>query len=166
MHRRTTRPGCPVAEETLASRGFVRHELAFEESVELSIGTGRNWNTLGDIPQGPGLYAFTAENPTSQRPLAVYYVGLTSDLWMVTKGQLPGGVARGGQRYGRPKHAGATRQRVNVEIAALLAEGCVVSHWLNPVRIPPDADTRTWLRHEEEKLITEWNLRSCGWNRG
>jgi hypothetical protein len=51
-------------------------------------------------PAGPGLYAFTVED---DRELRVAYVGLTSHLWMVTKGRLPGGQeARGGHRYGRP----------------------------------------------------------------
>ena len=46
------------------------------------------------------------------------------ELWMVTMGRLPGsGGARGGQRYGRPRHAGETRQRVSILIAEQLRSG-------------------------------------------
>jgi hypothetical protein len=92
--------------------------------------------------------------------IRVTYVGLTEHLWMVTKGRLPGsGGARGGQRYGRPRHAGVTRQRVNILIAGQLRSGRVVRHW---VRTLPVAA----LRAEEERLINSWNLRRVGWNRG
>ena len=92
--------------------------LALEVSsleVHLPTGTGCEWTTVGDVPGAPGLYAFTVQDG---HDLRVVYVGLTSHLWMVTNGHLPGGAgARGGQRYGRPKHAGVARQRVNVLIA-------------------------------------------------
>lgn len=87
------------------------------------------------------------------------YVGRTEHLWMVTKGQLPGSGGRGGQRYGRPQHAGATRQRVNILIAEQLREGRSVRHWVRPGPVNE-------LRAEEERLITEWDLRRVGWNRG
>jgi hypothetical protein len=64
------------------------------------------WNTLGSVPDAPGLYCFVGQENQSHE-LRVFYVGMTGHLWMVAMGQLPGGIARGGQRYGRPKHAGA-----------------------------------------------------------
>ncbi len=105
------------------------------------------------------------QNQSSE--LRVFYVGMTSHLWMVAKGQLPGGIARGGQRYGRPKHAGTTRQRVNAEVARLAADGWTFSHWLRAVEAPPDpAMLKSLLRAEESRLITVWDLRVVGWNRG
>ena len=95
------------------------------------------------VPDAPGLYAFTVED---EHQVRVAYVGLTGHLWMVTKGRLPGsGGARGGQRYGRPRHAGGTRQRVNILIAEQLRTGRVVRHWVRPL---PAAV----LRAEEERL--------------
>ncbi len=41
---------------------------------------------MGDVPRGPGIYAFTAGGDDDLR---VMYVGLTEELWMVTKGRLP-----------------------------------------------------------------------------
>jgi hypothetical protein len=78
---------------------------------------------------------------------------------MVTKARLPGGGARGGQRYGRPRHAGATRQRVNILIAEQLWAERLVRHWVR--QLP-----RAALRAEEERFITSWELRRIGWNRG
>ncbi len=80
------------------------------------------------------------------------YVGLTTHLWMVTKRRLPrSGGARPGQRYGRPKYAGTTRQRVNVLIADQIALRLRALHWLRPL-----AEDR--LRAEEEALIRRWRL--------
>lgn len=112
---------------------------------------------MGEVPDAPGLYAFTVED---DHELRVAYVGLTEHLWMVTKGHLPGGAgARGGQRYGRPKHAGVTRKRVNILIAEQLRAGRLVRHWV--LSLPGVA-----LRAEEERLIIDWDLRRVGWNRG
>lgn len=142
----------------LTAAGFTPLELRVERlNVDLPCGTGCEWATAGAAPDSPGLYAFTAEDG---RDLRVAYVGMTSHLWMVTKGRLPGGGgARGGQRYGRPGHAGVTRQRINVLIAAQLRAGHQVRHWVRPL---PALD----LRAEEERLITNWELRTYGWNRG
>jgi hypothetical protein len=138
--------------------GFTPLELRAERmNVDLPCGTGCEWATAGAVPDSPGLYAFTVEDGLDLR---VVYVGVTSHLWMVTKGRLPGGGgARGGQRYGRPRHAGVTRQRVNVLIAAQLRAGRQVRHWVRPLPAPD-------LRSEEERLITTWQLRTYGWNRG
>lgn len=161
------RPGTPVTEPELRELGFVPHELRFlRGDVPLPGGVGLNWDTLGEIPDSPGLYAFTTEDPTLAASLRVAYVGLSTHLWMIAKGQLPGGVGRGGQRYGRPKHAGVTRKRVNVEVAGARAEGLHVRHWLRPMTVPPGAEASTFLRHEEERLILMWALRTSGWNRG
>jgi hypothetical protein len=159
--------GTPVSEDTLRRLGFEPHELHFKPGVvPLRGGSGANWNTIGDIPEGPGLYAFTVEDPREANSLRVAYVGLSTHLWMVTKGRLPAGGARGGQRYGRPKHAGDTRQRVNIEVARARATGLLVRHWLKTMTIPETVEPRGFLRQEEEDLIREWRLRDVGWNRG
>jgi uncharacterized protein (UPF0548 family) len=124
--------------------------------VSLPSGVGCEWTTQGEVPDTPGLYAFTVEDDHQMR---VVYVGRTSHLWMVTRGQLPGSVARGGQRYGRPRHAGQTRQRVNILIAGQLRAGRWVRHWTCPLPVAA-------LRAEEERFIVGWDLRRCGWNRG
>ena len=63
--------------------------------------------------------------------MAVVYVGLTTWLPMVALG-VKGGMARPGQRYGRPKYAGQTRQRINVLVAHEVAAGRTIRHWLRP----------------------------------
>jgi hypothetical protein len=89
---------------------------------------------------------------------------MTEHLWMVTKGRLPAGTARGGQRYGRPKHAGVTRQRVNTVIVQALRDGWIPQHWVKPY--PSNtADVRATVLRDENELITAWNLRTIGWNR-
>jgi hypothetical protein len=149
-------PGFPVTASMLPAAGFVPPGLRVESlEVDLPCGTGCEWDTAGDVPDAPGLYAFTVEN---DRELRVAYVGLTSHLWMVTRGRLPRGAgARGGQRYGRPGHAGITRQRINVLIAGQFRAGRQVRHWVRPLPAPA-------LRAEEEHLITIWDLRKNGWN--
>ncbi len=66
---------------------------------------------------------------------------------MVTKELLPrSGGPRGGQRYGRPKHAGVTRQHVNMLIASQRAQGRRIRHW---VRTLPNLE----LVAEQETLV-------------
>ncbi len=145
---------------------FVPLELQFRPAtIELVGGPGCEWTTLGDVPRGPGLYAFTV-GPDDD--LRVMYVGLTEELWMVTRGRLPTGGARPGQRYGRPRYAGVTRQRINALIAVRHAAGDLVRHWVRPLADPPDdrAAIRVRLLQDEQRLISEWNLRRVGWNRG
>lgn len=150
-------PGYPISSEELARLGFVPLNLqVYSLDVDLSSGRGCDWTTLGEVPEGPGLYAFTVEDKNEIR---VTYVGRTEHLWMVTKGRLPGGGGRGGQRYGRHRHAGATRQRINVLVAEQIRVGRGIRHWVR--QLPIGA-----LRAEEERLITEWDLRRIGWNRG
>ena len=125
-------PGHPVTDDELRRLGFAPHDIAVRATdLVLPTGAGCEWTTLGVVPDSPGLYAFTVDDGTVQH---VAYVGLTTHLWMVTKGTLPrSGGARPGQRYGRPKYAGVTRQRVNVLVAAELAAGRRVRHWLRPL---------------------------------
>lgn len=150
-------PGHPISATDLAGAGLHSLELRVSNlDVDLLSARGCEWSTLGEVPDAPGLYAFTVEDGHQMR---VAYVGRTEHLWMVTKGRLPGGGARGGQRYGRPRHAGATRRRVNILIAEQLRAGRVVRHWI--CQLPSAA-----LRAEEERFITSWDLRRCGWNRG
>jgi len=158
--------GTPVAREDLTRLGFVEHQLEAVPDADVPEGGLIGWNTLGPVPDAPGLYCFVGQGNQSSE-LRVFYVGMSSHLWMVAKGQLPGGIARGGQRYGRPKHAGTTRQRVNAEVARLAADGCTLSHWLRAVEAPPDpAMLEALLRAEESRLIKMWDLRVVGWNRG
>lgn len=158
--------GTPVPRDHLTSLGFVEHPMKLIPDVDVPEGGLIGWDTMGSIPDAPGLYCFVGrKNPSSE--LRVFYVGMTSHLWMVAKGQLPGGIARGGQRYGRPKHAGTTRQRVNAEVARLIANGWSFSHWLRAVEAPADPATlEVVLRAEESRLIAMWDLRVAGWNRG
>jgi hypothetical protein len=154
----TSLPGHPITDDELCCLGFSAHDMVIRATgIVLPDGVGCEWTTLGDIADSPGLYAFTVDDGAIQH---VTYVGLTTHLWMVTKGCLPrSGGARPGQRYGRPKYSGITRQRVNVLIAAQLDAGRRVRHWLRPL----DAGH---LRREEEALIQRWRLRELGWNRG
>ena len=158
--------GRPVTREELAQLGFVEHQLEAVHAGDVDEAGLIGWNTLGPVPDAPGLYCFVGQQNQSSE-LRVFYVGMTSHLWMVAKGQLPGGIARGGQRYGRPRHAGTTRQRVNAEVARLASDGWTFSHWLRAVETPPDpAMLEGLLRAEESHLITMWGLRIVGWNRG
>jgi hypothetical protein len=158
--------GTPVSRNHLTRLGFVEHALVLVTDADVPEGGLIGWDTLGSVPDAPGLYCFVGQkNPSNE--LRVFYVGMTSHLWMVTKGQLPGGIARGGQRYGRPKHAGTTRQRVNAEVARLSAGGWTFSHWLRAVEASTDPATlKTLLLSEEASLIAMWDLRVVGWNRG
>lgn len=153
----TVGAGHPISEGELASAGFKPlHLRPGSLDVDLPSGPGCEWTTVGEVPEGPGLYAFTVED---DHDIRVTYVGRTEHLWMVTKGRLPSGGGRGGQRYGMPRHAGATRQRVNILVAEQLRAGRLVRHWVRPL---PAME----LRAEEERLITVWDLRRVGWNRG
>lgn len=71
------------------------------------------------------------------------------------------GRPRGGQRYGRPKHAGGTRKRVNVALAERYEAGNRVVIWVRPHQ----GIARAELRRVEEETIRRWDLRSCALNR-
>ena len=155
-----------MTRETLNQLGFQEHALRRVPSSDVPAAGLIGWDTVGHVPDSPGLYCFVGQFESS-RDLRIFYVGMTTHLWMVAKGQLPGGVARGGQRYGRPKHAGTTRQRVNAEIARMSVMGWTFTHWLRPVQVPPgSANVKALLLAEESRLINIWELRVAGWNRG
>jgi hypothetical protein len=144
--------------------GFQPLTLVLKRYVCLSAGVGCEWDTIGEVPEGPGHYLFAVEDGIEIR---VVYVGLTQHLWMVTRGRLPGfGSPRGGQRYGRPVNAGVTRQRINMLIARELQLGRRVRHWVRRFRDPPAAldDLRFQLLLADEELINRWRLREVGWN--
>ncbi len=158
-------PGFATTAAELAAHGFVPLVLEFRPTtVVLPQGAACEWTTMGEVPTGPGLYAFTS----GTQDLRVLYVGLTEELWMITKGRLPAGGARPGQRYGRPRYAGVTRQRVNALIAGRHARGETMGHWVRPLADPPSerAALRQRLLELEQQLISEWDLRRLGWNRG
>jgi hypothetical protein len=142
-------PGTSVSVAELTRLGFTAFDLATPSPVVLAEGTGVRWTTPGTIPDSAGLYAFTVSDGIA---LQVVYVGMTSHLWMVVKGRLPGGqgLSRPGNRYSNPRYAGATRRRVNILVAAELGAGRAVSHWLCPR--PAEG-----LRAEDEQLIARWN---------
>jgi hypothetical protein len=158
------RPGLPTTEEALRTEGFTPLDFEFREvDLQLSFGSACEWTTKGDVPSGPGLYAFAVE---AREELQVLYVGLTEELWMITKGCTPDGKARLGQRYGRPRYAGVTRQRVNALIAQHLRRGRRVRHWIRPLEnvLANPTDMRHLLERTEEELISRWKLRQLGWN--
>ncbi len=158
--------GYPIAATELRGAGFVPLVLEFRPtSVELPYGAACEWTTIGDVPTGPGLYAFTSGDEIA---LSVLYVGLTEELWMITKGRLPAGGARPGQRYGRPRYAGVTRQRVNALIAGRIRNGEAMRHWVRPLGESQGdrGAVRGRLLQLEEELIVRWELRRVGWNRG
>lgn len=158
-------PGFAITAAELAAHGFAALALQFRPTaVVLPHGPACEWTTTGEVPSGPGLYAFTSGTDD----LRILYVGLTEELWMVTKGRLPTGGARPGQRYGRPRYAGVTRQRVNALIAGRIARHETIGHWVRPLADPPDdrAALRQRLLTLEQQLIAEWDLRRLGWNRG
>jgi hypothetical protein len=158
LHSMGMLAGYLITDDELRTHGFSVHDLQVHRAdVLLPTGMGCEWTTLGEVPDSPGLYAFTVDDGEHQ---AVTYVGMTTHLWMVTKGRLPrSGGGRGGQRYGRPRHAGATRVRINLLIAAEINKGHRIRHWLLPTQARS-------LAYEEEKLIRRWQLRQLGWNRG
>jgi hypothetical protein len=159
-------PGWPISAEEIQAEGFVPLLIEVRAvAIAFHFGSGCEWTTVGSVPKGPGVYAFTVGDDDA---LHVTYVGLTEELWMVTKGRLPNGAARPGQRYGRPLYAGVTRQRINCLVDEQLRLGRRVRHWVAPLN--SDVRNRTELRKEllyrEQDLIQRWNLRRQGWNRG
>jgi hypothetical protein len=120
-------PGHAVSVRELLQEGFAALELEVRAmDIEFPFGSGCEWTTLGVGPKGPGVYAFTVGHDDE---LHVAYVGMTEDLWMVTKGRLPWGQARPGQRYGRPLYAGVTRQRINGSFESSSSSGSVSAGW-------------------------------------
>jgi hypothetical protein len=159
-------PGTPSSEDELRHLGFIPLDLSVKRTgLRLPFGTGCDWDSSGHIPDGPGHYLFTVEDGFR---LHVAYAGLTTHLWMVTKGYLPrSGGARGGQRYGRPTHAGVTRKRINVLVTEQMNHGRIVRHWVRAFHESNQGgDLGTALKAEEEMLIGKWQLRRTGWNRG
>jgi hypothetical protein len=159
-------PGRLVSTSELNDEGFVPLKLEVRKlDAEYPFGRGCEWTTVGTVPKGPGVYAFTVGEDDN---LHVTYVGLTEEFWMVTKGRLPIGGARPGQRYGRPLYAGVTRQRINGLISEQLVLDRLVRHWVSPMVNPASgrADVRGQLVQREEQLIQRWDLRRIGWNRG
>lgn len=159
-------PGRDTSEPELRSLGFVPLSIEVRRFVPIPEGLCCEWDTIGAVPESPGHYLFTIEDGAAIR---VAYMGLTGHLWMVTKGHLPrGGGARGPQRYGRPKHAGITRRRINLLITQQLGLGRRTRHWVRPLVHAAAAPSaiRAQLKVGEEELIARWRLREIGWNRG
>jgi hypothetical protein len=160
----TMKTGTIVTRDELTSQGFAPQQLQFR-TVDFS-GPFCEWDTLGVIPNSAGLYAFVISPPDRPDKLRVTYVGLTDNLWMVTKGRLPNGSSRPAQRYGRHKYAGETRVRVNGLVAEAKRAGFDVTHWLSPRLVTSGERAQVALALLEEELIGKWDLRRAGWNRG
>jgi hypothetical protein len=159
-------PGHVTSDAELTSLGFVPLTLRVLGPIHLPDGIGCRWDTLGTVPKGPGHYLFTVGDNAA---IHVTYVGLTEELWMVTKGRLPDGRSRPAQRYGRPLYAGVTRRRVNLLAAKEIEIGRRLRHWVRPLVLSATetaAMTKGRLVREEEELILRWRLREVGWNRG
>ena len=61
--RRAALPGHPVPVTALSAVGFWPLELQVHSlDVDLPCGRGCEWTTLGEVPEAPGLYAFTVED--------------------------------------------------------------------------------------------------------
>ena len=120
---------------------------------------------MGTVSDAPGLYAFTVAGRPGMR-LAVMYVGMTTHPWMVTKGMLPEGWGKSGQRYGRPNHArhhASADQHGDRKSRVVRAERRAVGATASAT---PQGDAGGFPRIEEEKLIPRWDLRRRDWNRG
>ena len=151
-----------VQEPELRALGFHPLHLRWLERrhEHHGIGTCRDFDVEGDVPTAGGLYLFARRNDDE---IDIRYVGMTTHLWMVTKGRLPSGAARGGQRYGRPKHAGVTRARINAALTTAADRGEVVTPWVRPTAGTASA---AQLREQEEIAIQRWQTRRYGLNRG
>jgi hypothetical protein len=156
-------PGHDVTSLELETIGFLPLTLQIH-CLEVPYGAGCEWTTIGQVPEAPGIYAFTVEADDHMR---ITYVGKTEHLWMITKGRLPTGKSRPAQRYGRPKYAGDNRKRINALIAEQLRAGRRVRHWVLPVAdLPTDRlELNRRLLLNEEQFIVQWDLRRVGWNR-
>lgn len=152
-------PGFAFSRAKLIAMGFQPLSLGILSlSIPLNGGkVGCKWRTLGAVPKSQGLYLFSVEHPVLG--MTVAYLGMTQDLWMVTKGRTSQGSARPGNRYGSPYYAGDTRRRVNVLIARHARRGCTITHWVLPLKLQ-----RHQLEVAESALIRRWNLRARGWN--
>jgi hypothetical protein len=124
------------------------------------FGRTRKFDVVADVPRSAGLYVFGVDLDAS---VDVRYVGQSSHLWMVTKGRLPGGQARPGQRYGRPKWSGATRQRINAALTEAADAGRTVRMWVKT--IGGVIDIKQALDIAEGDAISRWELCRYGLNR-
>jgi hypothetical protein len=158
------RTGTVVTRNDLTTLGFAPYALSFR-TLDFS-GANCEWDTLGTVPDSPGLYAFVLCHDDRPGELRVVYVGLTGHIWMVTKGLLPrNGGARAPQRYGRWRHAGQTRAWVNSQVAVAKRDGWDVHHWLAPRPVTDGQKANVVLLPEEKGLIERWKLLANGWNR-
>jgi hypothetical protein len=156
-----SRAGHSATREELEQLGFLPLTLAVSNpDVDLGYTRGCEWDTLGEVPDAPGVYLFTAGRGSELR---VMYAGETGHLWMVTKGRLPRGEGRGGNRYGRPRNAPPGRVKVNALLADRVRTGWTIRHWVRPL----DGErgrSKEQRRREEEQFIGRWDLRRVGWN--
>ena len=90
-----------TTEDELRAEGYVPAQVVWRDQTYLHprFGLMRSFDVIGDVPSTRGVYLFTQ----GREVVRVRYCGRTRHFWMVTRGQLPGGVARGGNRYGRPR---------------------------------------------------------------
>ncbi|MCL1800315.1 MAG: hypothetical protein FWG25_02980 [Promicromonosporaceae bacterium] len=162
MSLQSEKNGTLVPKQELMDLGFVPHDLEFLGETTVKGKPAVKWNTLGDIPATAGIYLLTSQDSNND-DIRVFYVGQTKDFWQITKGivsnpKIRKNRSRPGQRYGRPKHSGRTRRRINREVMRQVEDGRTVQHWLRTL-------DGTKLNDEETRLIRLWNLKKNGWNR-
>ena len=83
-----------MARRDLTRLGFVEHQLEAVPDADVPEGGLIGWNTLGPVPDAPGLYCFVGQQNQSSE-LRVFYVGMTSHLWMVARVSCRGGSLAG-----------------------------------------------------------------------
>lgn len=137
--------------------GLRWHQTGYEHPL---YGLCLNFDVCDPVPSAPGTYIFTIDRDAM---IEVRYVGKTEHLWMVTLGKRPPNQPRGGQRYGRPRHAGDTRQWVSAGLSPQAASGLTVRQWVRPV--PSTSDLGAVLLKREREDIARWDSRRLGLNR-
>jgi hypothetical protein len=141
----------------LRAEGWEPFEIRWLDSTSNHhrYGPMRSFDVVGAVPSGPGLYIFTL----GREFVDIRYCGKSKDLWMVAYGKLWYGTPRGGNRYGRPKTAGDTRQWVNSQLTQHLNQDARM--WTRAV---PGA-TESELLEIEDACIDRWCTWQLGWNR-
>jgi hypothetical protein len=164
-----------VTRDELVSDGWKSYPLKWlsETHEHPRYGQMRDFDVPGEVPRFPGLYAYTLDLDDLVDLVDLVemkYVGQSEHLWMVTKGNrpdVPSGSGRGGQRYGRPKHAGDTRKWVNSRLTLSKSVGRTALIWVQYKVALADQFTRVCAEHE---AINRWQSRipelgGYGWNR-
>ncbi len=152
----STRPNSTTGNE-LRAEGWQPFEIRWLDDTcnHHRYETMRSFDVVGKVPSGPGLYIFTLGRDI----VDIRYCGKSKDLWMIAYGKLWYGAPRGGNRYGRPKTAGDTRQWVNSRLMQHLDDEPRI--WTREMPGAMESD----LLEVEDALIDRWHTWQLGWNR-